>query len=183
MFQSTPIVIKDKGSLRIKETEIEVMESKFVFKIEVDAELFLVGFTVSSKDHLSAETIGIHLCSESKSSAGRLKLVASSFTGFFSHVLCERGSSVSIENCSFNSCSNSSMLEIRESKFKDCGGSSIEISYKDCEKDENNKVNIKGNRLTNSKSNGIIVIEVDILDLVIESNIILSAKEEGNYIL
>lgn len=189
VLKDKPILIKEGGSLHLSETTVEVLSSKFAFEVHSASELSLTDCAVSLRSG-SAETIGVHLCSE----GARLKAVASSFAGFFAHVLCGRNSLAIIRNCSFTSCSNSSilainplLLEIKDSALKDCGESSIEVRFtvEDCAGPEEKRViYVKGNTLTGSKASGIIVCanraaQLDFLELLVEGNAISATGQEG----
>eukprot|EP00826_Nyctotherus_ovalis_P040597 TRINITY_DN4017_c0_g2_i5.p1 TRINITY_DN4017_c0_g2~~TRINITY_DN4017_c0_g2_i5.p1 ORF type:complete len:495 (-),score=39.61 TRINITY_DN4017_c0_g2_i5:168-1607(-) len=189
------ITIQKEGSLQVTETAVETYSSKFTFEIQPGARLSLIDCAITCKNNSSAETIGIHVCSGSESEIGQVEVIASCFTGFFAHILCGKGSSAAIENCSFNACANSSVLainplqlEVKGSGFKDCNESSIEVRYtsgeNEKEEKKSSKVTIRGNTLAGSKANGVIVCAdkvsiFEFLELAIESNTIISAKLDG----
>eukprot|EP00826_Nyctotherus_ovalis_P064742 TRINITY_DN9504_c0_g1_i13.p1 TRINITY_DN9504_c0_g1~~TRINITY_DN9504_c0_g1_i13.p1 ORF type:complete len:496 (-),score=107.59 TRINITY_DN9504_c0_g1_i13:131-1618(-) len=189
ILKDKPILIKEGGSLHLSETTVEAFTSKFAFEVHSASELSLTDCAVSLRSD-STEAIGVHLCSE----GARLKATASSFAGFFAHVLCGRDSLAIIRNCSFTSCSNSSilainplLLEIKDSVLKDCGESSVEIrfTFEDSAVPEEKRViYVKGNTLTGSRASGLIVCadkvaELDFLELLVEGNAISATGQEG----
>lgn len=109
------ITIKEGGKLDISETTIVSCTSKPVFEIIGNSELSLIDCTLTGNS--KSDEVCIHLHSNNEPPAGRVKVIASSFYMFFTHILCGKNASVNIESCNFSASMNSSILAINPLSF------------------------------------------------------------------
>jgi len=186
------IIIKNEGELHISETTIVSHTSKPVFEIIGNSKLSLIDCALTGSS--DSDGVCIHLYSNNESSAGCVKVIASCFYMFFTHILCGKNASVDIENCNFSESKNSSILainplslKVKNSEFKNCIQSSIEIRYILADyKGNSSEVNIIGNTINNSKANGILICSdnttdspLEFINLTIERNEISKVTQEG----
>ena len=128
----------------------EDAESLSLFEVDNNCTLELRDCALNAREEFCTEeeenrivTIGIRvLAQENKATPGNIKLNCCVFSNFFTNIACLTNTTATIENSTFLSCLNSSILALnpgeittKDSCFDKCGESAFEIRWVSDEED------------------------------------------------